>query len=79
MEKQILKAVEQAYRQGLKDAKNVNDIRPFLVTSQIVAHQIVNKFYKAKVSVELCQCTGVMDIEKVNGVVWCNTCRKKFI
>lgn len=50
MEKQILKAVEQAYRQGLMDAKNVNDINPYLLVSQVVAHQIVNKFYKTEVS-----------------------------
>ena len=44
MEKQILKAIEEAYRKGLKDAKGLNDISPFLLTSQIVARELANKF-----------------------------------
>lgn len=31
------------------------------------------------VSGELCRCTGIMYIEKVNNVVWCRKCRKKFL
>ena len=31
------------------------------------------------VSGELCRCSGIMDIEKVNDVVWCRKCRQKFL
>lgn len=31
------------------------------------------------VSGELCLCTGIMEIEKVDGVVCCKKCRKKFL
>lgn len=31
------------------------------------------------VSGELCRCTGVMEIEKVDSIVWCKKCRKKFL
>lgn len=31
------------------------------------------------VSGELCRCTGIMEIEKVDGIVWCKKCRKKFL
>lgn len=44
MEKKILKAIEEAYRKGLKDAEGLNDIRPYLLTSQVVAHELANKF-----------------------------------
>lgn len=79
MEKQILKAVEEAYRKGLRDAKGLNDISPFLLTSQIVAHEVANKFCQPLVSGQLCRCTGLMELEKVNGVSWCKKCRKKFV
>lgn len=79
MEKQILKAIEQAYRKGLKDAEGLNDINPYLLTSQIVAQKLANKFCQPLVSGELCRCTGLMDIEKVDGLTWCKKCRKKFI
>jgi hypothetical protein len=53
MKKKILKAVEEAYRKGLNDAKGLNDISPFLLTSQIVAHELANKFCQPHVSGEL--------------------------
>lgn len=40
MEKKILKAIEEAYRKGLKDAKGLNDIGPYLLTSQVVAQDL---------------------------------------
>lgn len=79
MEKQILKAVEEAYRKGLQDAKGLKDISPFLLTSQIVAYEVANKFYQPLVSGQLCRCTGLMELEKVNGLTWCKKCRKKFV
>ena len=44
MEKKILKAIEEAYRKGLKDAEGLNDISPYLLTSQVVAQELANKF-----------------------------------
>jgi hypothetical protein len=44
MEKRILKAIEEAYRKGLRDAKCLNDISPYLLTSQVVAQELANKF-----------------------------------
>jgi len=79
MEKHILQAIEQAYRKGLKDAEGLNDISPYLLTSQIVAQELANKFCQPLVSGELCRCTGLMDIEKVDGLTWCKKCRKKFM
>ena len=79
MEKQILKAVEEAYRKGLQDAKGLNDISPFLITSQIVAHEVANKFCQPLFRGQLCQCTGLMELEKINGLTWCKKCRKKFV
>lgn len=71
MEKQILKAVEEAYRKGLQDAKGLNDISPFLLTSQIVAHEVANKFCQPLVSGSLplfkCKC----GYETSNSVAWC--------
>ena len=75
MEKQILKAVEEAYRKGSRDAKGLNDITPFLLTSQVVA----NKFCQPLVGGQFCRCTGLMEIEKVDGLIWCIKCRKRFI
>jgi hypothetical protein len=75
----FLKAIEQAYRKGLKDAKGLKDINPFLLTSQIVAQELANEFFKTCDSEELCRCTGIIDIEKANDVVWCRKCRKKFL
>lgn len=79
MEKQILKAVEEAYRKGLKDAKGLNDISPFLLTSQIVAHEVANKFCQPLVSGQFCRCTGLMELEKADGLTWCKKCRKRFV
>ena len=78
MEKQILKAVEEAYRKGLQDAKGLNDISPFLLTSQIVAHEVANKFCQPLVSGH-CHCTGLMELEKIDGLTWCKKCRKRFV
>ena len=46
MEQQILKAIVEAYRKGLKDAEGLNDISPFLLTSQVVAQELINKFWQ---------------------------------
>lgn len=43
MQENILKIVEQAYRKGLNDAKGLNDIGHLLITSQIVAIELLNK------------------------------------
>jgi hypothetical protein len=52
-----------------------------------VAEEIVETIKKAQnqalrihdVSGELCRCTGVLSIEKVNNISWCKKCRKKFL
>ena len=46
----ILRAIEIAYRTGLRDGNATNDIKPYLITSQVTAHEIANKFCKAHVS-----------------------------
>ena len=69
MEKQILKAVEEAYRKGLQDAKGLNDISPFLLTSQIVAHEVANKFCQPLVRGQFCHCTGLMELEKIDAIL----------
>src|SRR5690554_2681087 len=58
MKKKILKAIEEAYRKGLRDAKGLNDIRPYLVTSQVVAHELANKFCQPLVVKKSEQCRG---------------------
>ena len=77
MEEQILKAVEEAYRKGLRKGNETKDITPYLVTSQFVAHGVVNKFCKALVIKSVCSC------EKAKGeeIGWtqkrhCNRCDK---
>ena len=37
-----------AYRKGLRDAFNQSDIKPFLITSQVVGHQIAEQALKEK-------------------------------
>lgn len=64
MEKQILIAVEEAYRKGLRDGNLTNDITPFLLTSQIVAHDVANKFYKPSVIGSCCEVCGKPSSEK---------------
>lgn len=73
MDKQILKAVEEAYRQGLREGNATKDISPYLITSQIVAHEIVNKFCNKSV----CVCVP----DKAEEIGWvqkrhCNRCDK---
>ena|SRR3990167_8560146 len=46
----ILEAIEVAYRRGLIDGNATNDIKPYLITSQVTAHEVANKFCKAHVS-----------------------------
>ena len=43
-EKLILKMVQEAYRQGLRDAENTSDIKPLLILSQAAAYQIYRSF-----------------------------------
>jgi len=50
MEKQILKAVEEAYRKGLKDGNSIKDITPYLTMSQVTAAELANKFCKSNVN-----------------------------
>lgn len=54
MDKQILTAIEEAYRKGLREGNATKDIKPHLTTSQVVAHEIANKFCKAHVSRSAC-------------------------
>lgn len=77
MEKQILKAVEEAYRKGLREGNAIKDIKPYLVTSQVVAHDLVNKFCKAHVIKLVCSCVEAQGEE----IGWiqkrhCNRCDK---
>jgi hypothetical protein len=44
----VLKAIEQAYRKGLRDAEGIKDVKPWLITSQIVAYDIAKKFITQK-------------------------------
>ncbi len=55
MDKQILKAVEEAYRKGLREGNAIKDITPYWVTSQVVAHEIANKFCKAHIIKSVCE------------------------
>jgi len=75
MDKQILKAVEEAYRKGLRDGNAVNDIKPYLITSQVVAHEVVNKFCKDRVIKSVCGCSE----PKYNypEMIWCDNCGKE--
>ena len=75
MDKQILKAVEQAYRKGLREGNAIKDISPYLVTSQFVAHEIANKFCKAHVIKSVCGCSE----PKYNypEMIWCDNCGKE--
>lgn len=80
MEKQILRAVEEAYRKGLQDAKGLNDISSFLLTSQIVAHEVANKFCQPLVvgqSEQLCQCEDAPIKHFINN--WCDDCQKHIV
>src|SRR5690625_7720385 len=78
MEKKILKAIEEAYRKGLKDAEGLNDIRPYLLTSQVVAHELANKFCQPLVVGRReqlpCDC-GVM-LKETTTQVSCPNCYK---
>ena len=43
-EKQVYKAIEEAYRLGLRDGNSNKNFRPFLIASQITAHEIAKKY-----------------------------------
>ena len=78
MEEQILKAIEQAYRKGLQDAEGLNDISPFLLTSQVVAQDLINKFWQTAVSKSLpsvpCECGQNFNPYLDGGICWhCET------
>jgi len=75
MKTETLKAIEEAYRKGLRDAKGVNDITPYLLTSQVVAHEVANKFCKPHVIKSVCVCST----PKYNypEMIWCDNCGKE--
>jgi len=68
----ILKAIEEGYRKGLRDGNSVKDISPFLITSQIVANEMVNKFLKADVISSVCK---HKNIKYGIGYSYCNDCK----
>jgi hypothetical protein len=78
MGKKILKAIEEAYRKGLKDAKGLNDISPYLLTSQVVAQELANKFCQTLVvgrSEQLkCEHKGRRTATEL--VEYCEDCKK---
>lgn len=78
MDKQILKAVEEAYRKGLREGNSIKDIKPYLMTSQVVAHEVANKFCKADVIKSVCPSCGSDNIRK--GIITdiCKMCDKSF-
>jgi len=77
MDKQILKAVEEAYRKGLREGNATKDIKPYLVTSQVVAHDVANKFCKALVIKSVCVCDNPKPmLRNLDETITCITCRK---
>ena len=68
----LLKIIEDTYRKGLKDGNSVSDISPFLLTSQVVSHEILNKSFKKE---PICKCEN----PKYNypEMIWCDKCGKK--
>lgn len=77
MEKKILKAIEEAYRKGLRDAKGLNDITPYLLTSQVVAHELANKFCQPLVVKKSEQCNGCEESTGETKLWCCNYCGKR--
>lgn len=68
----FIRIVNKAYRQGMEYGYMAK-----------MKDELQKKEYAALrqplVSGELCSCTGIIEIEKVDGVVWCKKCRKKFL
>ena len=82
MGKKILKAIEEAYRKGLKDAKGLNDISPYLLTSQVVAQELANKFCQPDVSGRgeqfYCTCSRAKGLDHdEEGTPYCISCQKE--
>jgi len=82
MTKVIKQAIETAYRKGLRDAFGVIDISPLLISSQVVAHEIMKETYKdisnrikAKSPNRKCMLCGKDYIASVEKQKYCsNTC-----
>jgi hypothetical protein len=74
MEKKILKAIEEAYRKGLRDAKGLNDISPYLLTSQVVAQELANKFFPQLVAGRSEQCAHTSTDIRTLRCNCCNDC-----
>ena len=70
----MLEAVEIAYRKGLKDGCGIKEISPYLLTSQAVAREIVNKYYAPAVSESVCMCKTKNISGVINGVAYCEDC-----
>jgi len=48
------------------------------IKSSEIEARIQSKIDELRKSLALCHCTGIMDIKEVDGIVWCNKCRKQF-
>jgi len=69
---QILKAIEEAYRKGLRDGNSVKNISPFLITSHVVAIDVANKFFKADIASSVCK---HKNIKYGIGYSYCDDCK----
>lgn len=42
--KNVYKAIEIAYRKGLRDGNSIKDLTPYMCTSAVTAHEIMEKY-----------------------------------
>jgi hypothetical protein len=46
--KNVYEAIQVAYRKGLRDGNSIRDITPYMCTAAVTAHEIMEKYVKAR-------------------------------